>query len=119
MSFFFFAIADLNIFTWCSVIQRIKKVSPNALCEQSTSAMVNAISCVIQDVIADVSKMDYVDESLISEKSSQVSEKDEPTLPSLWLMVMSVHDPMNVGSLIRSAYYLGTEKVVVYNGCQL
>ena len=28
ISFFFFAIADLKNFTWCNVIQQIKKVSP-------------------------------------------------------------------------------------------
>ena len=26
--FFFFAITDLKIFTWCNVIQQMKKVSP-------------------------------------------------------------------------------------------
>ena len=30
--FFFFAIADLKNFTWCNVIQQIKKVSPKGGC---------------------------------------------------------------------------------------
>ncbi|XP_035824514.1 rRNA methyltransferase 1, mitochondrial isoform X2 [Aplysia californica] len=39
----------------------------------------------------------------------------------LWLMLYNIQDPMNFGAILRSAYFLGVEKVIVpaQNSCRL
>ena len=71
---------------------------------------------LFQGVVIDVSKRNYVTDSVNSEESNDSSEH---VPPSLWLVLSSVHDPMNFGGILRTAYFLGTEKIVAYNSCVL
>ena len=66
----------------------------------------------------DVSKRDYMYESCTSDESQRASEGEEG-LPRLWLVLSSVQDPMNMGGIIRTAYYLGTDKIVTHKSCKL
>ncbi|OQV20501.1 putative rRNA methyltransferase 1, mitochondrial [Hypsibius exemplaris] len=37
----------------------------------------------------------------------------------LWLFLDSVMDPMNFGAILRSAYFFGVDRILIFNGCPL
>ena len=56
---------------------------------------------------------------------SQVSQAPEPELPSsspapVWVLLCSVKDPGNLGSIIRTCYYLGVSRLIMTGSrCEL
>jgi len=81
---------------------------------------------VHQGLVADVSKlyhypMDYQRPQVnqpapeISEHHSKVADR-----PSVWLLLCSIKDPMNLGAIIRTSYFLGVNKIIVTGArCEL
>ena len=65
------------------------------------------------------SKLSYSCELSGEEPCDKASDNKGSISPRLWLVLSSVQDPMNMGAVLRSAYYLGTEKIVAYNSCHL
>ena len=65
------------------------------------------------------SKLSYSCEPSGEEPNDEASDNKGTIPPRLWLVLSSVQDPMNMGAVLRSAYYLGTEKIVAYNSCHL
>ncbi|XP_062342047.1 rRNA methyltransferase 1, mitochondrial isoform X3 [Osmerus eperlanus] len=68
----------------------------------------------------------YVKEGDASKRASV--QQDEPpkppsagSAPPLWLVLDAVQDPMNLGAIIRSAYFLGVDRIAssLHNSCPL
>lgn len=72
---------------------------------------------VHQGVCLQASPLTYVTEK---KRSSHLSVKDE-NIPPLWLVIESVQDPMNLGAILRSAYFLGVDRVIssISHSCPL
>ncbi|XP_066518470.1 rRNA methyltransferase 1, mitochondrial [Hoplias malabaricus] len=87
----------------------IQKVSKREL-DKMTGGMVH------QGVCLQASSLDFVTEEK-STKSQHGSDHQHP----LWLVLDGVQDPMNLGSILRSAYFLGVDRVVssIRNSCPL
>ena len=56
--------------------------------------------------------------SFLTEETAFPSVKRSDILP-LWLVLDGIHDPMNLGAILRSAYFLGVDRVVtsLHNSC--
>merc|ERR1739838_128417 len=50
-----------------------------------------------------------------------VCSSSESNSPQVWIYLDSVHDPMNLGAILRSSYFLGIDKVIVSqeNSCRI
>ncbi len=60
---------------------------------------------VHQGVCADVDRLSL-------ERIPDDVEDDDASRPLLWLLLCGLRDPMNLGAVIRSAYYLGVDRVI-------
>jgi len=72
---------------------------------------------VHQGLIADVSRLyhrplDYKMPQLDLDPLEEDEELDHPELP-VWLLLCSIKDPMNLGSILRTAYFLGVDRIIV------
>ena len=45
--------------------------------------------------------------------SSAHGPNPAPTTPPVWLLLCSARDPMNLGSTVRTAHYLGVERLLL------
>lgn len=72
---------------------------------------------VHQGVCLQASPLTYVTE----EKQRLPLSRKDKNLPPLWLVIESVQDPMNLGAILRSAYFLGVDRVVssISHSCPL
>ncbi|XP_018544909.1 LOW QUALITY PROTEIN: rRNA methyltransferase 1, mitochondrial [Lates calcarifer] len=68
---------------------------------------------VHQGVCLQASPLSYLTE----DRDSALSRKDTP----LWLVLEGVQDPMNLGAILRSAYFLGVDRVAssLHHSCPL
>lgn len=73
---------------------------------------------VHQGVCLDVSRLHMQD---IDENISEENEMIENKMPSIWLILDQIQDPMNFGAVLRSSYYFGLDKVcaVKQSSCKL
>lgn len=71
---------------------------------------------VHQGVCLQASPLTYVTEE---NQGSPLSRKEN--IPPLWLVIESVQDPMNLGAILRSAYFLGVDRVAssISHSCPL
>ena len=72
---------------------------------------------VHQGMVADVSKlyhypMDYTMPQ-ITQPPPLIPDRPENGRHPVWLLLCSIKDPYNLGTIIRTAYFLGVERVVV------
>lgn len=76
-----------------------------------------APGCVHQGVCVQASPLTYVTE----EKQCRSHSRKDKNLPPLWLVLENVQDPMNLGAILRSAYFLGVDRVVssIAHSCPL
>ncbi|XP_059829262.1 rRNA methyltransferase 1, mitochondrial isoform X3 [Hypanus sabinus] len=76
---------------------------------------------VHQGICLEVTPLDYVNYDQCYSAAIDVSELEGSNKPVLWLALEGIQDPMNMGALLRSAYYLGTDLVLVSqpNSCPL
>jgi len=89
-----------------------------------------------QGVCIETSRLSYVEMDMSDEEEPSLSRRvckeersqnqrvceEEPSQNrSVWLVLDSVQDPMNLGAVIRSAYYLGVDRLIVTsnNSCPL
>lgn len=72
---------------------------------------------VHQGVCLQASPLTYVTEE---KQGWPLNIKDKNT-PPLWLVIESVQDPMNLGAILRSAYFLGVDRVIssISHSCPL
>lgn len=58
--------------------------------------------------------------SYLTENSDCISRRKDSKLP-LWLVLEGIQDPMNLGAILRSAYFLGVDRVAssLYYSCPL
>lgn len=58
--------------------------------------------------------------SYLTENSDSTSRRKDSNLP-LWLVLEGIQDPMNLGAILRSAYFLGVDRVAssLYYSCPL
>uniref|UniRef100_A0A3B3ZJK6 rRNA methyltransferase 1, mitochondrial n=2 Tax=Periophthalmus magnuspinnatus TaxID=409849 RepID=A0A3B3ZJK6_9GOBI len=68
-----------------------------------------APGCVHQGVCLQASPLTYVTEE--NQNQSWLLPRKDKNMP-LWLVLENVQDPMNLGAILRSAYFLGVDKVV-------
>ncbi|KAK2166270.1 hypothetical protein LSH36_40g08075 [Paralvinella palmiformis] len=61
-----------------------------------------------QGICADVSPLHYIPVDL-------GDEREMGQVPKVWLVIQSVQDPNNFGALLRSAYYLGVDRIIAFN----
>ncbi|NWX05045.1 MRM1 methyltransferase, partial [Caloenas nicobarica] len=59
--------------------------------------------------------------SLEEAEKPDVGDEERPKAPLVWLVLEQIQDPMNLGALLRSAYFLGVDRVVTSqrNSCPL
>lgn len=76
-----------------------------------------APGCVHQGVCLHASPLSYV----MEEKQCRPLSRKDKNLPPLWLVIESIQDPMNLGAILRSAYFLGVDRVVssISHSCPL
>lgn len=50
-----------------------------------------------------------------------ISNKSESNCRQVWIYLDSIHDPMNLGAILRSSYYMGIDKVIISkeNSCRI
>ena len=84
---------------------------------------------VHQGIVADVSRLHHIPydftrtqpwmnaETLPPDKKSQRVNNDRPPL---WLLLCSVRDPMNLGTILRTSHFLGVDRILVTGArCEL
>ncbi|XP_069470794.1 rRNA methyltransferase 1, mitochondrial isoform X2 [Ambystoma mexicanum] len=75
---------------------------------------------VHQGVCMEVSPLHYTS---VDDTAEDLAESGTECLdkPLLWLVLQGIHDPMNMGAILRTAYFLGVDKVVTSqtNSCPL
>ncbi|XP_078278325.1 rRNA methyltransferase 1, mitochondrial isoform X1 [Rhinoraja longicauda] len=76
---------------------------------------------VHQGICLEVMPLDYVNFDQCCSAAMDVSEREGCDKPALWLALEGIQDQMNMGALLRSAYFLGTDLVLVSqpNSCPL
>ena len=67
---------------------------------------------VHQGICADVSRLIPVQWS-----PDEQDVDDDEVDKKLWLLLCSIRDPMNLGAILRSAYFLGVERVLITPEC--
>ncbi|KAL3051828.1 hypothetical protein OYC64_001958 [Pagothenia borchgrevinki] len=99
-----------SVLNVCEVAQRrgvqIQRVSKNDLDKMSSGR-------VHQGVCLQASPLGYLTE----DRDSKPNAGDTP----LWLVLEKIQDPMNLGAILRSAYFLGVDRVVssLHDSCPL
>ncbi|XP_034564401.1 rRNA methyltransferase 1, mitochondrial [Notolabrus celidotus] len=70
---------------------------------------------VHQGVCLQASPLSYLTETRDS------APRGKPSTPPLWLVLEKIQDPMNLGAILRSAYFLGVDRVVssLHHSCPL
>jgi len=72
---------------------------------------------VHQGMVADVSKLYHypIDYTMpqVTQSPPVTHTRPANSPPPVWLLLCSVKDPYNLGTIIRTAYYLGVERVIV------
>ena len=72
---------------------------------------------VHQGVVADVSKLYHypIDYTMpqVTQSSPVIHPRPDNSTPPVWLLLCTIKDPYNLGAILRTAYYLGVEKVIV------
>ncbi|XP_043574414.1 rRNA methyltransferase 1, mitochondrial isoform X2 [Chiloscyllium plagiosum] len=76
---------------------------------------------VHQGICLEVTPLDYVKYDQCSSTDIDGSEFEHSDKPILWLALEGIQDPMNMGAVLRSAYFLGVDLVLVsqQNSCSL
>jgi len=84
---------------------------------------------VHQGIVADVSRLHHIPydftrtQPWINAESLPPDKKCEETnsnRPQLWLLLCSVRDPMNLGTILRTSHFLGVDRVLVTGArCEL
>lgn len=71
---------------------------------------------VHQGVCLQASRLDYVTKTSCNAHGSKDSDR-----PPLWLVLEEIQDPMNLGAILRSAYFLGVDRVAssLHRSCPL
>lgn len=93
--------------------QKMSTFNLDSLLEQSSRY--KGTNTVHQGLIADVSRLYHIP---LDYKIPQIEEIEEdveienPEHP-VWLLLCSVKDPMNLGSILRTAYFLGVNRIIV------
>ncbi|XP_060884610.1 rRNA methyltransferase 1, mitochondrial [Labrus mixtus] len=59
--------------------------------------------------------------SFLTEKNPDSAAKIKHNAPPLWLILEGIQDPMNLGAILRSSYFLGVDRVAssLHNSCPL
>ncbi|XP_048413498.1 rRNA methyltransferase 1, mitochondrial isoform X2 [Stegostoma tigrinum] len=68
---------------------------------------------VHQGICLEVTPLDYVNYDQCSSTDIDGSEFERSDKPILWLALEEIQDPMNMGAVLRSAYFLGADLVLV------
>ncbi|XP_051891589.1 rRNA methyltransferase 1, mitochondrial isoform X2 [Pristis pectinata] len=68
---------------------------------------------VHQGICLEVTPLDYVNYDQCCSATIDVSELEDSNKPVLWLALEGIQDPMNMGALLRSAYFLGADLVLL------
>ncbi|XP_069767628.1 rRNA methyltransferase 1, mitochondrial isoform X2 [Narcine bancroftii] len=76
---------------------------------------------VHQGICLEVTPLAYVNYDHCCSAAIDVPEHEGDDKPVLWLVLEGIQDPMNLGALLRSAYFLGADLVLVSqpNSCLL
>ncbi|XP_067824036.1 rRNA methyltransferase 1, mitochondrial isoform X2 [Heptranchias perlo] len=76
---------------------------------------------VHQGICLEVTPLDYVNYDQCCSTDIDGSELEHSDKPILWLALEGIQDPMNMGAVLRSAYFLGADLVLVsqQNSCSL
>ncbi|CAG00639.1 unnamed protein product, partial [Tetraodon nigroviridis] len=71
---------------------------------------------VHQGVCLQASRLDFLTKTTCNSRGSKDSNR-----PPLWLVLEEIQDPMNLGAILRSAYFLGVDRVAssVHRSCPL
>lgn len=71
---------------------------------------------VHQGVCLQASRLDY-----LTETSCNTHGSKDSNCPPLWLVLEEIQDPMNLGAILRSAYFLGVDRVAssLHRSCPL
>lgn len=69
-----------------------------------------------QGVCLQASRLDY-----LTKTSCNTHGNPDSTRPPLWLVLEEIQDPMNLGAILRSAYFLGVDRVAssLHRSCRL
>lgn len=81
-------------------VQRVRRRELDALCRGR----------VHQGVCLEATPLRF--KSLEEAEKPEVGDEERPTPRLVWLVLEHIQDPMNLGALLRSAYFLGVDRVV-------
>ncbi|NXN90859.1 MRM1 methyltransferase, partial [Rhinopomastus cyanomelas] len=90
-------------------VHHLSRREMNALCQGQ----------VHQGVCLEASALRF--KSLEEDERGDLGDEESPNRQVIWLVLEHIQDPMNLGALLRSAYFLGVDRVITShrNSCPL